>query len=38
MVTSLLAQKADHTLAEPEKIPYTGTVKALQVLDIDGEE
>ncbi len=32
------AQKEDHTLAEPEKIPYTGSVKALQILDIDGDE
>jgi FG-GAP-like repeat len=32
-----LAQKADHTLAEPVKIPYTGAVKAIQVLDIDGD-
>ena len=31
------AQKADHTLGEPEKIPYSGAVKALQVLDIDGD-
>lgn len=33
----LLTQKADHTPAEPEKIPFTGTVKAVQVLDIDGD-
>ncbi len=32
-----LAQKADHTLAEPEKIPYSGTVRAMQILDIDGD-
>lgn len=32
-----LAQKPDHTLAEPEKIPYSGAVKAAQVLDIDGD-
>ena len=32
-----LAQKADHTLAEPEKLPYAGTVKAVQILDIDGD-
>ncbi len=31
------AQNADHTLAEPEKIPFTGAVKATQVLDIDGD-
>jgi len=34
----LLAQMADHSLAEPEKIPYSGTVKSVQVLDIDGDE
>ncbi len=33
----LLAQKPDHTLAEPEKIPFSGSVKAIQVLDIDGD-
>ena len=33
----VLSQKPDHTLGEPEKIPYSGTVKALQVLDIDGD-
>ncbi|SPE60304.1 FG-GAP repeat protein [Verrucomicrobia bacterium] len=32
-----LAQKADHTLAEPEKIPFSGTVKSVQVLDVDGD-
>ena len=32
-----LAQNADHSLAEPEKIPYSGTVLALQVLDIQGD-
>src|SRR6266851_5645106 len=32
----LFAQNADHTLAEPEKIPYSGGVKSAQVLDIDG--
>ena len=31
------AQKEDHTLAEPEKIPFSGTVKSVQVLDIDGD-
>lgn len=31
------AQKADRSLAEPEKIPYSGAVKAAQVLDIDGD-
>jgi hypothetical protein len=33
----LLAQTTNHTLAEPEKIPYSGTVKAVQVHDIDGD-
>jgi hypothetical protein len=32
-----LAQNADRTLSEPEKIPYSGTVKSVQVLDIDGD-
>jgi hypothetical protein len=32
-----LAQNPDHTLAEPQKIPYSGEVKAIQVLDIDGD-
>ncbi len=30
-------QTAEHTLGEPQKIPFTGTVKAVQVLDIDGD-
>src|SRR5579859_3611655 len=33
----VLSQKEDHTLGEPEKIPYSGSVKAVQVLDIDGD-
>ena len=32
-----LAQKNDHTLAEPQKIPYSGTPKALQIVDVDGD-
>jgi hypothetical protein len=32
-----LAQKPDHTLAEAEKIPYSGAVKSVQILDIDGD-
>lgn len=32
-----LAQTTNHTLAEPEKIPYSGTVKSVQVHDIDGD-
>ncbi len=31
------AQTEAKTLAEPEKIPYTGAVKSLQVLDIQGD-
>jgi hypothetical protein len=32
-----LAQKEDHTLAEPQKIPFSGSVKAVQALDVDGD-
>jgi hypothetical protein len=32
-----LAQKPDHTLGEPQKIPFSGSVKAVQVLDVDGD-
>jgi hypothetical protein len=32
-----LAQQKDHTLAEPEKIPYSGTPKAVQIVDVDGD-
>jgi hypothetical protein len=32
-----LAQTADHALAEPEKIPYSGAVLSAQVLDIQGD-
>jgi len=32
-----LAQKKDHTLAEPKKIPYSGTPKAIQIVDADGD-
>ena len=32
-----LPQYADHTLAEPQKIPYSGTPKAVQILDVDGD-
>jgi len=31
-----LPQLADHSLGEPRKIPFSGSVKAVQVLDIDG--
>ena len=33
----LLAQKEDRTLAEPEKIPVSGVVMSVQILDIDGD-
>jgi hypothetical protein len=33
----VLAQNADHALAEPEKVPFSGTVKSVQVLDINGD-
>ena len=32
-----LAQNADHTLAEPQKIPYAGTPKAVQIVDVDAD-
>ena len=32
-----LAQKEDHTLAEPVKIPLSSPVKAVQMLDVDGD-
>lgn len=32
-----LAQSAEHTLVEPEKIPYSSTVKSAQILDLDGD-
>ena len=32
-----LAQQNDGTLAEPEKIPFSGLVKSVQVLDINGD-
>lgn len=34
----LLVQTKDHTLAEPIRIPYSGVVKSVQVLDIDGND
>ena len=33
----LLLSRPDGTLGEPEKLPYAGSVKALQVLDLDGD-
>jgi hypothetical protein len=32
-----IPQKPDHTLGEPQKIPFSGSVKAVQVLDVDGD-
>ena len=32
-----LAQQADHTFAEPRKIPYSGTPKAVQIADVNGD-
>ena len=31
-----LPQKEDHSLGEPQKIPFSGSVKSFQVVDIDG--
>jgi hypothetical protein len=33
----LLTQKSNHTLEEPERIPFTDAVRSLQALDIDGD-
>ena len=33
-----LAQNSDRTLAEPEKISYSGSVKSAQILDINGDQ
>src|SRR6266851_5978362 len=30
-------QKEDHSLGEPEKIPFSGLVKSVQIVDIDGD-
>ena len=32
-----LPQQADHTLGEPEKIPYSGTPNAVQITDVNGD-
>jgi hypothetical protein len=32
-----IAQQPDHTLAEPERIPFSGSVKSAQILDINGD-
>jgi len=36
-VAYFLAQQADHTLAEPQKIAYSGTPKAVSIADADGD-
>jgi hypothetical protein len=33
----IIAQAADHTLGEPEKIPLSGLVRSVQVLDINAD-
>jgi len=32
-----LAQQKDHTMAEPQKIAYSGTPKSVQIVDINGD-
>jgi hypothetical protein len=32
-----LPQLADHTLGEPQKIPYSGTPEAVQIVDVNGD-
>ena len=32
-----LPQLADHTLGEPQKIPYSGTPNAVQITDVNGD-
>ena len=32
-----LPQLADHTLGEPQKIPYSGTPEAVQIIDVNGD-
>ncbi|HSU54494.1 MAG TPA: VCBS repeat-containing protein, partial [Candidatus Dormibacteraeota bacterium] len=33
----LFAQQPDRTLAEPKKIPFSGSVKSVQLVDVDGD-
>ena len=33
----LICEQKDHTFGEPEKIPFSGTVKSAQIIDIDGD-
>ena len=32
-----LPQLADHTLGEPQKIPYSGSPEAVQIIDVNGD-
>ena len=32
-----LPQQPDHTFGEPQKIPYSGTPKAVQIVDVDAD-
>jgi hypothetical protein len=32
-----LPQQPDHTFAEPQKLPYSGTPKAVQIVDVNGD-
>jgi hypothetical protein len=32
-----LPQNTDHTLGEPQKIPYSGTPKSVQIVDVNGD-
>jgi FG-GAP-like repeat len=32
-----LPQTKEHTLGEPQKIPFSGAVKSVQVIDVDGD-
>ena len=34
----ILRQQADGALADPERLPYAGAAKAVQVLDLDGDK
>lgn len=34
---SVLTQTSDHNLSEPEKVPFTGTVKGIDIDDVDGD-
>ncbi|MBI1839823.1 MAG: VCBS repeat-containing protein [Verrucomicrobia bacterium] len=34
---AVLTQNADHAFGEPEKIPFTGTVKSIDIRDLDGD-